>query len=136
MLKNPLPQNQNMNSRIVDPGGASSGTPNLSDTASGHGCINMLNATNVVTHSKDYGKSQPDLGKKPAPPESSLRIENPSDNHKASPRIPKGFLKCSGHNPNAQATENYSIIEDLGQTSSTMSALELSSTKESIVVFS
>ena len=32
MLTNPLPQNQNMNLRTMDPGGASGGTPNLVDT--------------------------------------------------------------------------------------------------------
>ena len=67
-----------MNSRTVDPGSASSGTPNPLDTVSGHGCINMMSVKNVVTHSKDYGMSQPDLGKEPTPPKSSLRIEKPS----------------------------------------------------------
>jgi hypothetical protein len=41
------------------------------------------------------------------------------------PRIPKGVLKCSTHNPNARATQNYSIVEDLGQTPCAMSALEV-----------
>ena len=59
VLTNPLPQNQNMNLRTVNHGG----TPNPSDTASGHGFINMVNATNVFTHSKYYGTSQPNLGK-------------------------------------------------------------------------
>ena len=48
VLINPLPQNQNMNSRTVDPSGAYGGTPNPSDTATGHGCINMVNGTNAV----------------------------------------------------------------------------------------
>ena len=72
MFTNPLPNNKNMNSRTVDPGCASSGTQNPLDAASGHGCINMVNATNIVTHAKYYGSSQPYLGKEPAPPESSL----------------------------------------------------------------
>jgi hypothetical protein len=41
------------------------------------------------------------------------------------PRIPKGVLKCSTHNPNARAAHNYSIVEDLGQTPCVMSALEV-----------
>ena len=61
-----------MNSGTVDPGCASSGTQNPWDAASGHDCINMVKATSVVTHAKYYGSSQPDLGKEPAPPESSL----------------------------------------------------------------
>ena len=64
------------------PSGTSVGTPTPSDTASGHGCINMVNATNVVTHSKDYGTSESYLGKEPAPPESPLCIEKPSNNPK------------------------------------------------------
>ena len=52
-----------MNSRTVDPSSASGGTPNPLNIVSGHGCINMMSSKNVVTHSKDYGTLQPDLGK-------------------------------------------------------------------------
>ena len=47
------------------------------------------------------------------------------DKPEAAPCIPKGVLKCSRHNPNAQATQNYSVVEDLGQTPYAMSALEV-----------
>ena len=87
--------------------------------------VKMVRATKVVTRAKYYGLSQPDLGKEPDPPESSLRIEKPMDKTEALPRIPKGVLKCSGHNPNARATQNYSIVEDLGQTPYAMSTLEV-----------
>jgi hypothetical protein len=50
-----------------------------------------------------------------------LQIEKPEP----PPRILKGVLKCSTHNPNARATHNYSIVEDLGQTPCAMSALEV-----------
>ena len=60
-----------------------------------------MNAMNVVTHFKYYGKSQPDIGKEPAPLESPLRIEKPSYKNEALLCIPKGVLKRSGHNPNA-----------------------------------
>ena len=63
VLMNILPQNQNMISRTVDHGSALGGTPNPSDTVTSHGCINMMSTKNVVTHSKDYGTSQSDLGK-------------------------------------------------------------------------
>jgi hypothetical protein len=39
--------------------------------------------------------------------------------------IPKGLLKHSTHNPNDRVTQNYSIVEDLGQTLCLMSALEV-----------
>ena len=61
----------------------------------------MVCAAKVVTRAKDYGLSQPDLGKEPAPPESPLHIEKPVDKPEVAPHIPKGFLKHSGHNPNA-----------------------------------
>ena len=114
-----------MNLRTVHPGFASGGTQTPLDATSCHGCINMVNATNIVTHVKDYGLSQSDLGKEPAPSDISLRIEKPTDKYEALPRIPKGVLKHSGHNPNAQASQNYSIVEYLDQTPCAMSALEV-----------
>ena len=103
MFTNPLPNNQNMNSRTVHPGYASGGNQNLPEASSGHGCINMVRCTKVVTCVEDYGLSQPYLGKEPDPPESSLRIENPMDKSEVPPDIPKGVLKRLGHNPNALA---------------------------------
>ena len=47
------------------------------------------------------------------------------DKPKSPPRIPKGVLKRSGHNPNAQDAQNYSVVEDLGQNPCVMSALEV-----------
>ena len=101
MFTNPLPNNQNMNSRTIDRGCASGGNQNLSKAASGHGCINMMSAAMVVTHTKDYGSSQLELGKEPSPPENPLFIEKPTDKPEVLPHIPKGVLKLSGNNPNA-----------------------------------
>ena len=61
VLTNPLSQNQNMNSRTMDPRSASDGSQNPPNTISVHGCINMMFAENVVTRAKDYGTSQPEL---------------------------------------------------------------------------
>ena len=71
VLTNPLTHNQNMNSRTHDQSG---GDQDPSE-ASRHGCINMVCATKVVTHAKDYGSSQLELGKDPTPTESPLHIE-------------------------------------------------------------
>ena len=60
-----------------------------------------------------------------SPPGTPLCIEKPTDKIEAAPRIPKGVLKRSGHNPNARATKNYSVVEDLGHTPCAMSALEV-----------
>ena len=85
----------------------------------------MVRATKVVTRAKDYGLSQPNLGKEPDPPRSPLCIEKPVDKPEVAPLIPKGFLKNLGHNPNARSAQNYSIVEDLGHTPCAMSALEV-----------
>ena len=101
MLTNPLPHNQNMNSRTHDPHSALGGDQNPSEANTGHGCINMVRATKVVTRAKDYGSPQPYLGKELAPPKSPLRIENHMDKLEIAPCIPKGVLKRSRHNPNS-----------------------------------
>jgi hypothetical protein len=51
----------------------------------------------------------------------NLQIEKPEP----PPHIPKVVLKFSTHNPNVRATQNYSIVEDLGQTPCAMLALEV-----------
>ena len=85
----------------------------------------MVRATKVVTRAKDYGSSQPNPGKELDPLGTPLRIEKPVDKLEVAPRIPKGVLKHLGHNPNARAAQNYSVVEDLGQTHCAMSALEV-----------
>ena len=72
MLTNPLPHNQNMNSRTHDKSG---GDQDLLEACSGHGYINMVHATKVVTHVKDYCSSQPETGKEHVPLEIPLHIE-------------------------------------------------------------
>ena len=41
------------------------------------------------------------------------------------PRPPKGVFSKSKHNPNARATQKYSIVEDLAQVPCAISALEI-----------
>jgi hypothetical protein len=77
----------------------------------------------IATRSRDYSssKASTSLEAPPPPPEMNLHIEKPEP----PPRIPKGVLKHSTQNPNARATQNYSIVEDLGQAPCAMSALEV-----------
>ena len=63
VITNHLPNNQNMNSRTIDPHCALGGDQNLLEANTGHGCINMVRTTEVVTHVKDYCSSQQDLWK-------------------------------------------------------------------------
>ena len=77
----------------------------------------------IATHSQDYGssKASTSLESPPPPPEMNLQIEK----LEPPPLIMKGVFKNSTHNPNARAAQNYSIVEDLGQTPCAMSALEV-----------
>ena len=76
VLTNPLPSNQNMNSRTIDSHCASGGDQNPLEDNTGHGCVNMVHTIKVVNRAKDYGSSQLDLGKGPSPPESPLHIKD------------------------------------------------------------
>jgi hypothetical protein len=62
-------------------------------------------------------------GKESPEPHNYLHIENIMGDTML--HIPKGVYKCSSHNPNARATLNYSIVEDLAQMSCVMSTLEV-----------
>ena len=121
MMTNPLPHNQNMNSSTHDQSSGDQDPPE----GSGLGCINMVCATKVVTCAKDYGSSQPSPSKELDPLGTPLRNEKPVDKPEAAPHIPKGVLKHLGHNPNAQAAQNYSVVDDLGHSPCAMSALEV-----------
>ena len=57
-------------------------------------------------------------------PEVPLHINKPVEKPKVTPHIPKGILKCLGHNLNSQSSQHYSIVEDLGKTPCAISALE------------
>ena len=84
--------------------------------------ISCLSYLDVATRSQDYSSKQTNLGLESPPPlEMTLKIEKPEP----LAHIMKGLIKRSTHNPNARATQNYSIVEDLGQTPCVMSALEV-----------
>ena len=84
----------------------------------------------VATRSKDYNEPRQAPGKAvadgpPHPPISGpLEIEKPSLEPIVKPP-PKGVLRRSSYNPNAHAAQHYSIVEDLAQAPSAMSALEV-----------
>jgi hypothetical protein len=72
----------------------------------------------------DYSKpSTSEKGKEAKLPSLPLHIENTFG--ETMTRIPKGAFKKSSHNPNARATQNYSVVEDLYQTPCAMFALEV-----------
>jgi hypothetical protein len=78
----------------------------------------------ITTRAHDYSKpsaskkcKQVDLPSLPLQIKKTLRETMTS--------IPKGAFKKTSHNPNARAAQNYSVVEDLSQTPSAMSTLEV-----------
>jgi hypothetical protein len=86
----------------------------------------------LATHTKDYTSSKekvddipPDSTSPPNPSTTGpLHLERPNLDTVIRPP-PKGVVKKSTFNPHARAAQNYSIVEDLAQAPSAMSALEV-----------
>jgi hypothetical protein len=123
VLTNPFPHNQHMALSSSNARNAVSGNQNPLAHEGDYLCVNMVKSQiNVATRSRGYVSSQTILGLEPPPPSKTpFQIENPYP----FPHILKGVLKHSTHNPNARASQNYSIFEDLGQTPYAILALEV-----------
>jgi hypothetical protein len=76
--------------------------------------INMVKShINVATQSRNYISPEAVPGlESPLPLEIPLQIEK----LEPLPHIPKGVIKHSTHKPNSRVSQNYSIVEYLGQT--------------------
>jgi hypothetical protein len=78
----------------------------------------------ISTRAHDYSKpSTSEKGKEAEIPSLPLQIEKTLG--ETMTHIPKGAFKKASHNPNARATQNYSVVEDLSQTPCAMSTLEV-----------
>ena len=79
----------------------------------------------IQTRAKKY--ETPDnepIGKEPVGTSANpLQIERPVSDLILRP--PKASIKWETHNPNARATQNYSVVEDLTQAPCAMSILEV-----------
>jgi hypothetical protein len=92
------------------------------------------NDITLTTHAKDYPSFKEKVDDIPpslvqqspsAPPSNGpLHLEQPNPDTVLRPP-PKGVVRKSAFNPHAHATQNYSIVEDLAQAPSAMSALEV-----------
>ena len=115
VLKDPFPQGQNSASASNVAGG--------NQTAPDPNYINMVRySTLLQTTNTNYENETPEKGKAIGEPSNPLTIEKPA---KLMPKIPKGVLKKTLHNPNARAAENYSVVKYLAKNPCAMSALEL-----------
>ena len=86
----------------------------------------MLNTVNLQTHAKNYDlRAEKSTEKEPpsSQPNTSLHIEKPP--YDVVIRPPKSTLRKTTHNPNARATQHYSIVEDLAKDPCAMLALEV-----------
>jgi hypothetical protein len=78
----------------------------------------------ISTRAHDYSKpSTSEKGKEYELPSLPLQIEKMLGETMTC--IPKGTFKNNSHNPNARATQNYSVVEYLSQTPCAISALEV-----------
>jgi hypothetical protein len=78
----------------------------------------------ILTRAHNYSKpSTFENGKEADLPYLPLQIEKPLGETMTC--IPKGAFKKYSHNPNARASQNYSVVEDLSQTPCAMSSLEV-----------
>jgi hypothetical protein len=87
-------------------------------------CINMVDAKiDIATLSRDYRSSKASTSLEAPPPHPNMNLH--IEKLEPLPRILKGVLKFYTQKPNARAAQNYSIVDDLGQTPCVMSALEV-----------
>jgi hypothetical protein len=78
----------------------------------------------IMTRAHDYSKPRTsEKGKEVDLPSLPLHIKKMLG--ETMTHIPKGAFKKASHNPNARATQNYSMVEDLSQTPCAMSTLEV-----------
>jgi hypothetical protein len=124
VLTNPFQHGKNLTQASTSAEGGSQETcppPNNSSSAN----VYMVRGDALImTRAHDYSKpSTSEKGKEAKIPSLPLQIEKTLGEMMA--RIPKSAFKKDSHNPNARATQNYSVVEDLSQTPCAMSALEV-----------
>jgi hypothetical protein len=99
--------------------------PSPSSNNPAFGNVYMMKGDSFIsTIAHDYSKpSTSDKGKEVEIPSLPLQIEKTLGDLMT--RIPKGAFKKDSHNPNARASQNYYVVEDLSQTPCVMSSLEV-----------
>jgi hypothetical protein len=124
MLTNPFQHGQNLTQASTSGEGGSQETcPPLNNPSSAN--VYMVRGDALITtRAHNYTKpSTSEKGKEVELPSLPLHIEKTLGEMMT--RIPKGAFKKASHNPNARATQNYSMVEDLSQTPCAMSTLEV-----------
>jgi hypothetical protein len=123
VLTNPFQHGQNLTQASASiKGGRQEPYPPLNNPASVN--VYMVRGDSFIsTRVHEYSKpSTSEKGKEADLPSLPIQIEKLLG--ETMTHIPKGAFKKSSHNPNARATQNYSMVEDLSQTPCAMSSLE------------
>jgi hypothetical protein len=124
VLTNPFQHGKNLTQASASMEGGSQ-DPSLPTNNPASVNVYMVRGDSIIsTRAHDYSKpSASKKGKEVKLPSLPLQIEKTLA--ETMTRIPKGAFKKYSHNPNARATQNYSVVEDLSQTPCAMSALEV-----------
>jgi hypothetical protein len=124
VLTNPFQHGQKITQASTSTeGGIQGPSPSLNNPTSAN--VYMVKGDDFIsTRAHDYSKpSTSEKGKEAELPSLPLHIEKTLG--ETMTRIPKGTFKKSSHNPNARASQNYFLVEDLSQTPCAMSTLEV-----------
>jgi hypothetical protein len=121
VLTNPFPQQQQMITQVPAPppgGNAESSSTNIMMVKS-----TVALSTRVKNYDSQEGEPSSKDPTSTIPPNGPLTLEKPT--FKPAIHPPKGVLRWTTHNLNAQEAQHYSIVEDLSQAPCAMSALEV-----------
>jgi hypothetical protein len=124
MLTNPFQHGKNLTQASASKeGGSQEPSPSMNNSASMN--IYMVRGDALIsTRAHDYSKpSTSKKGKEDELPSLPLQIEKTLG--ETMTHIPKDTFKKYSHNPNARASQNYSVVEDLSQTLCAMFSLEV-----------
>jgi hypothetical protein len=124
VLTNPFPHGKNLNQASVNADGGIQGPPSSSSNPMTSNIYMLKGESHIATRGHDYRTpSTVEKGKEAKNLSVPFQIKRTMG--ETMTRIPKGAFKKASHNPNARATHNYSMVEDLSQTPCAMSALEV-----------
>jgi hypothetical protein len=124
MLSNPFQHGKNLTQASTSAKGGSQESCPPPNSSSAANVYMVRGDVLIMTRAHNYSKpSASEKGKEAEIPSFPLQIEKTLGEMMTC--IPKGAFKKASHNPNARATQNYSVVEDLSQTPCAMSALEV-----------
>jgi hypothetical protein len=124
VLTNPFPHGKNLTQASTNVDGGSQGSPSLSVNPLTSNVYMLKGESHIATRAHDYRTpSIVEKGKEVENLYVPLQIERTMG--ETMTHILKGAFKKASHNPNARATQNYYVVEDLSQTPCTMSTLEV-----------